>query len=247
MRGAPDTWRPLTLSTSRTLNSLFAMFVPIGVLLLVGVIRQKYVDWMLLIVIGLGFASAILAMAQVLGPNEGPLYFYRITNGSLPVGLFANRNHHAIFLASLVPLVAYIISFDARLKIKTAPRLFILVSSVLFMVVLALMTGSRAGSLLIAAAIIAVALVAAKRFSEHGQHTQPQPITHSPCVAAICRTLGSGVCGADYRPDTRALRFRSYRAIERKRHQCRGPVPDLALCRGYGMVLSAVRIGLWQL
>lgn len=163
MRGAPDTWRPLTLSPSRTINSLFAMFVPLGVLLLVGVIKQKYVDWLLLILVGLGFASALVAMGQVLGPVDGPLYFYRITNAGLPVGLFANRNHHAVFLASLVPLVAYIVMCDERLKIRMTPRLAILLVALLFMVVLTFMTGSRAGSLLIAGAVVVLLLFAAQR------------------------------------------------------------------------------------
>lgn len=163
LRGAPETWRPLTLSPSRTLNSLMSLFVPLGVLLLMMMIADKHVGSILLVLAGLGFASALIAMAQVLGPVDGPLYFYKITNSGLPVGLFANRNHHAVFLASLVPLVAYILIFDERLKIKSTPRFSILFVVLFFMVVLTFMTGSRAGSLLIAAAIIVLLLFAAQQ------------------------------------------------------------------------------------
>ncbi|MBA4045736.1 MAG: hypothetical protein C0471_15160 [Erythrobacter sp.] len=185
LRGAQHTWRPLTLSPSRTVNSLFAIFMPLGVLLLIGVIKEKYVDWLLPILVGLGFASALVGMAQILGPTDGPLYFYKITNSGLPVGMFANRNHHAIFLASLVPLVSYVLLFDERLKIKLAPRIAILTVALVFMVVLTLMTGSRAGSLLIAGAIIMLLLFAAKHF--RGTVVPPRATARMRYVAMLRR------------------------------------------------------------
>lgn len=164
LRGKSDAWRPVTLTLSRTINSVNALFVPIAVLLLVSVIKHKYFEHLILFILCCGIISAAVAILQVLGPIDGPLYFYRITNNGLPVGLFANRNHHAVFLASQVPLLLYAIHFNNRWQLGRLPRLMISLLAVTFLVVLTFMTGSRAGSALMAGVIGALLLFAALRY-----------------------------------------------------------------------------------
>jgi len=49
--------------------------------------------------------TAVLGLAQLAGGNDSPLRFYQITNTGSAVGFFANRNHHASFMAMALPFV----------------------------------------------------------------------------------------------------------------------------------------------
>ncbi|MGN6496039.1 MAG: O-antigen ligase family protein, partial [Tsuneonella sp.] len=106
--GMSAIWRPLTLAPGRTWNTLFALFVPFAAFLLVAIQARRQGDRLLWPILAFGVATALLGLAQVIGPEDGPLYLYRITNPGNAVGLFANRNHNAIFLASLIPLLVYV-------------------------------------------------------------------------------------------------------------------------------------------
>lgn len=147
--------RPLSLVPTGTWNSLFSLTVPLAVML--GCARLDHAEQVQLL--GVVFAaaalSALVAALQILGPPNGPLYFFRITNYNNPVGLFSNRNHFAIFLASVQPLVVGALiqgQFAAR------PRPLVITASVAAMVcmlVLVLASGSRAGTLLFAGSLAA--------------------------------------------------------------------------------------------
>lgn len=95
--GLDDVWRPITFSPVKTANSLASLIVPLAGLMLLGLLDEK--RWMLLpwVFIAAGVVSALFGIAQVLGGAEG-LYLYQVTNDTSAVGLFANRNHNAIFL-----------------------------------------------------------------------------------------------------------------------------------------------------
>src|SRR3546814_18565778 len=49
--------------------------------------------------------SAFLGILQVIGGPSNGFYLYRITNWESATGLFANRNHNAMFLACGFPLL----------------------------------------------------------------------------------------------------------------------------------------------
>ncbi len=55
--------------------------------------------------VALACVAAILGLAQLAGGNDSPLRFYQITNTGSAVGFFANRNHHASFMAMALPFV----------------------------------------------------------------------------------------------------------------------------------------------
>ncbi|MXO63121.1 O-antigen ligase family protein [Qipengyuania oceanensis] len=104
--GLADQWRPLSLVPWRTLNTLFALTVPLAALVLaLGMPRSRLrvaIAFMVLIV----WLSAGLSLLQVVGGDSSPFYTYRVTNAGSAVGLFANRNHQAIFIAMGFPLIA---------------------------------------------------------------------------------------------------------------------------------------------
>lgn len=147
--GLNDSWRPLTLSPSRTVNTLFSLGVPIAALLMYSALGPDRRTLAVRVLLAAGFASALLGIFQLVGPANGALYTYEVTNGEAPVGLFANRNHNAIFLASLIPLVTFV-SLRATLEgSRQQGQLYQLIAAgwVLVVIPLILIGGSRAGAI----------------------------------------------------------------------------------------------------
>jgi O-antigen ligase len=100
---------------------------------------------------------------QILGPSGGRFYLYAITNPDDAVGLFANRNHQAIFLASVLPLITYV---ALRADAKDRKRPIVLagcVAGMVFIIPSILTTGSRNGVLL----SIASSAITAVLWSSH--------------------------------------------------------------------------------
>ena len=152
--GLEELWRPLSLSPSKTWNSLVSLGVPLAALLVAAVQpatqRLRMVEAILIV----AAASAVLGLAQVLGPQDGPLYLYNITNQGTAVGLFANRNHHAAFLAATFPLLGWYFLFAVRSELLLSrPWVASVAVSAGLWVVVEMMTGSRAGLVLFALAL----------------------------------------------------------------------------------------------
>lgn len=138
-------WQPLSVAQARTWNALFSLGAPLTMLFLVLSTSMQWHRRILLILLGLGFLSGIIGVLQAIGPAQGQFYFYRITNNGYSVGLFANRNHQATFLAAMFPLLAANLSF---FKGKPEQLLFHRAMTIvggLMLLVLILMTGSRGG------------------------------------------------------------------------------------------------------
>lgn len=153
--GLGDIWRPMTLSPTGTRNALFSLFVPLAVLLLGIQLTRAQLTRIALAVLAIGLLSGVLGLLQSIGPAQGALYFYRITNYGAAVGLFSNRNHQAMFLATLFPLLALYASQTARSPDHARFKLWVSLAAGLFLVPLLLVTGSRAGLVLGIVAIIA--------------------------------------------------------------------------------------------
>lgn len=143
--GTEQLWRPLTLSPSRTLNSLLSLSIPFAALLLFQLQHRRYYPGILWIIVGLGVTSALLGLFQLGTSSQSALYLYEITNRGAPVGLFSNRNHHAIFLASLFPLVMNSLWLTRRDENYRSVLLLFVIAFVLFISPLLLAMGSRAG------------------------------------------------------------------------------------------------------
>ena len=148
-------WRPLTLSPSGTLNSLFSLIVPLTVTLLIAIQDKRWRSRLLWALLAVAGTSAILSLLQAIGPTRGPFYFYRITNFGSPVGLFANRNHNAIFLAAIIPLLGFASVQGAVLRQRIG--LWLSLAAALFILPLILVIGSRAGAVLAFVAIVSTA------------------------------------------------------------------------------------------
>ena len=140
-----DAWRPISLVPMATLNSLYALFVPLAVLLLGVQINREERFALLPVIIGLGVLSGLLGLLQSVGDRDGALYFYRITNSNSAVGLFANRNHQALLLSSLFPMLAVYAFTGVRTQEQLKFKGGVAIAVSIVLIPLLLVTGSRAG------------------------------------------------------------------------------------------------------
>jgi O-antigen ligase len=157
--GLTGVWRPVSLAPAGTWNALFSLIPPLAVLTLAVQLTSDE-RWRLLpVIIGLGLVSGVVAVMQLGGAATGSLYLYEVTNSGTAVGLFANRNHQAIFLASLLPMLAAYASGDIRTGIDARTRAIISIAIGIVLVPLILVTGSRAGVVAFGLGLASVALL----------------------------------------------------------------------------------------
>lgn len=164
--GMQPVWRPISMSPVKTLNSLMSLIVPMAMLLLYSIQSDTDRQRLWYVFGALIAMSGLLGLLQIAGPDKGPLYFYRITNSGSPVGLFANRNHQAVVLAFLLPIATLFILARSRRQPGAESRgigLTIILALAMVIVPLLLLTGSRAG--LMAGALALVAAIAIFRIA----------------------------------------------------------------------------------
>lgn len=193
--GLDGLWRPLTLDPQATRNALMALAIPCAVLVLGVQLDARGHEMLLTFTLGLGVVTAIWALLQVMGNPRGPLYLYQITNHGLPVGLFANRNHQAVFLASLVPL-AYCwvqLAHGSWTDLASSKGRRSIVAGIcgLLFVPLILIAGSRAGFLtLILAACATAALAAFTPKHKHKRERQSELARLAPAAGGVFALAG---------------------------------------------------------
>lgn len=152
-------WSPLTVAQVGGWNALSALICPIAVILLGIQMQRSDLNRLLPLMIGLGCVSAILGLLQIVGSSQSPIYLYEITNEGSAVGLFANRNHSAVLLALLFPLLAAYAAIGSEVAAQRKGRQIQATAVAIVLVPLVLVTGSRMGLLLSVAAVAAAALL----------------------------------------------------------------------------------------
>lgn len=143
--GLGEVWRPISLTPTATWNSLYALFVPLGVLLIGAQLPREDRYGLLPLLLGFGIVSGLMGLFQVISSPTGSLYLFRITNNGSAVGLFSNRNHQAILLACMFPITAAYASTGARSAEQVRFRLWSAIAIVIVLIPLILVTGSRTG------------------------------------------------------------------------------------------------------
>ncbi len=146
--GIDQPWRPLSLTPSETWNTLFSLTVPIACMLLYSVQSAAYRRKIIPTLIILGLGSALLGVLQLVGPPRGPLYLYNVTNYGMSVGLFANRNHQAVFLACLIVMLFWYLGSLNVKQTSSRTKGMLAFSTALVLIPLVFVTGSRAGVVL---------------------------------------------------------------------------------------------------
>ena len=155
--GAPQPWRPITLSVDATLNSLVALLVPGAVLVGAAALRADQRKALVGVLVGLAALSALLGLGQMTGAVP---YFYALSRPGRPEGLFVNVNHQAAVLAAVIPLAAAW-GLSARAAVPVRP--IAAGAAGVLLLVTVLVSGSRGGLLLAAVAVLLMLPVARDR------------------------------------------------------------------------------------
>lgn len=142
--GAPQ-WRATAMSPLATEDHVFALLVPAAAAVCLVQLNRNQRRFLLPVCLFLGVASALLGLLQILGNPQGPLYLYRLTNPGSAVGIFANRNHQAIFLATLFPMLAAYATVNIQTHAQSRLRGWVAIAGGTILVPLLLVTGSRGG------------------------------------------------------------------------------------------------------
>jgi hypothetical protein len=176
--GADALWRPLTMSPMATRNALWSLSVPLACLVLAVQLDREALAKMVPLILLVGSLDFALSSMQILGDPDGSLYFYHITNNGAAVGLFANRNHHALYLACILPLLAFWARTPRRgaSSIEIRRPFWIALAGAALILPLILITGSRAGLALALVALAFCPLVVAplgQRLSKQTNHPRP--------------------------------------------------------------------------
>lgn len=154
--GIVHVWRPISLAPPETINALLSLVVPVAALALAARLDREGRFYILPGLIVFGVFSGLWGFLQAIGPSDGPLYLYQVTNLGSAVGLFANRNHQAVLLACLIPMLAVYASTGIRSVEQLRFRRFIAVGLGVILVPLLLVTGSRAGVIVGVAGLMSV-------------------------------------------------------------------------------------------
>lgn len=138
--GQPQPWRPWSIVPGATVNAASSLVVPVAALLLVAAIRDDEQRWLPGLLLTLVTASMIVGLLQFSGAGfDNPLV--NDTPGQVS-GLFANRNHFAVFLAFGFLLLPVWMFLDGRSAGWRGPAGLGLT---LLLVLTILAAGSRAG------------------------------------------------------------------------------------------------------
>ena len=140
-----DVWRPISMIPSGTWNALFSLFVPLAVLIVGAQLSREQRFQLLPFLISCGVVSGIIGLLQTISAPDSLLYLYEVTNYGTAVGLFANRNHQAMLLGCLFPLLAIYALPTIGNTFQTQMRLWTSIAIGIFIVPLILVTGSRGG------------------------------------------------------------------------------------------------------
>jgi O-antigen ligase len=140
-----DVWKPLSIAPFRNWNAVFALLLPLAVLVLSCGADDRTQSLLVKVLLALGLVSALLGILQVISEPGGILYLYRVTNENDAVGLFANRNHQAFFLACLFPLLSFVAAPEGVEPGRALLQRNLAILVGIALLPLILITGSRGG------------------------------------------------------------------------------------------------------
>lgn len=147
--GEAQPWRPLSIVPSATFNAAASLVVPFTVLIVMSGLNDTERRWLPSILLGLVAVSTLLALLQFSGSRfNNPLINDAV--GQISAS-FANRNHLALFLAFgclLAPTWAFLQSKPSTFRMVAALGMMV------FFMLMILATGSRAGLVLAALALV---------------------------------------------------------------------------------------------
>jgi O-antigen ligase len=191
--GREHSWRPISLSTSRTLAALLAIVPAVGCTYAVARLNAHERRLIVATIVAMALVSALLGVLQLVAGDRGISLYSQFHVGWI-TGFQANRNSEAdVLLIGLLALAMfaapYIFGNARRLPLLLDRRTVLGMTLGLALLLLAatVMTGSRAGTILISVAVVlALAIAAVSR-------TPRQDLRKTPFVIAGALLLLGGV------------------------------------------------------
>lgn len=147
MIGASDRWMPLSVSPPLTLAALLSLLPPIVVAFGVAQAQVEERRQLIRVVAGVSLLGALVGALQILLGGNNALRFYPITHYGFATGFFANRNAAADQFVIGALACAYL----------AAPRpgsIAAHAAAVAFLALVTVLTGSRAGIVLLLVPVI---------------------------------------------------------------------------------------------
>jgi O-antigen ligase len=150
----------VTFSLHETIRSAVSILPGIGLAFALLSGRDQPAQIMAMALVGVSVVALGLGIAQVLGGQDSPGYFYEFTNRGYMVGFFANANHMATLLLVTLPFLAALVR-DWRMRFGRQRREFTVLGIALF-ALLAIgigLVGSLTGYALLLPVALASALI----------------------------------------------------------------------------------------
>ena len=159
LTGLPAGWSSLSLTPDRTWQSFLALIPPVAMFLAALIAPYELRRQLIYLAIGAAVVSILIGVLQISG--SGVFYLWPDAYGSGVGGLFANRNHHATLLLTILPFAAAFAGASLRRSSSEGQTALWLWASFLGLVVVAIgVIQSRAGVTLIGPSL-ALSLLAA--------------------------------------------------------------------------------------
>lgn len=152
--GLSATWQPLTMAIAETAYSAMIALIMFGFLLAMLLLQAVDIRRLLLVVVAVIGVASVVGVIQF-ATNSPLLQFHRIAHRDALIGFFANKNHMALALACMVPIVFELWIRGAREKLRQPTYLGLLA---IVLVPLVVATNSRAGLLLTLAGLFVCVL-----------------------------------------------------------------------------------------
>jgi O-antigen ligase len=99
-------WLSMAMAPERAVRSFLGLLAPLAAFFLVRRMDGFDLRRMIAGIVAIAAASAALGLIQQATGENSVLRFYSPTNRDVPVGMFANSNHLAVFLGCCLPLAA---------------------------------------------------------------------------------------------------------------------------------------------
>jgi len=158
--GFSQPWRPLNLVPERGWNALYSLLPPAAALILISTLDRESIRNTIHVWALVALASAIAGLIQIVAGPQNNFHLYSGPDEQSAVGLFANRNHQALLLCCGITMLS---AWPSVGKDAYSQRLTLVLATlgIVFMILMVSATGSRAGLIIEAFALVTGALLAA--------------------------------------------------------------------------------------
>lgn len=174
-----------SITPDRTWNSLIALITPLAALVgfaALGETRDRVIPILLLLIL----ASAMFGVLNLIAGEGVSFSMYEQFNRNTPSGFFANRNHQAALLAVALPLLRVWSLTPPGERRRGFARTLIALPIALFLGLVILISGSRAGVLLLIASIVATIAIQPRRIETGLSRGMNLALMAGALVAVIC-------------------------------------------------------------